>query len=464
MKKILLANIGNRNLNFQNKPLAVHFAKEENTVKAFSEMLLDKLDEVKNELSVQILPELLEQNHADLAKVILYGSDQKDASVNDQDTIFVASILERLLADKYPEIQFETRAFHESVVDNNALLIYYRNQLLEIKREFPKADFIICDAGGTAQQKSSLKIMAEFVLTSTRYETFYQNIKTHKLEKVKQVEYRRVITQEQVTALVNRGEYAAALTLYRSSETDDQVVRLLQLGAYRKEMLTKDALSQVNGALRELSPWVKEFKAKIPNVQESKLDQLYQPRDLFPIRERLEWACYAYELGNLTASVLGFQVFSEYLVSSLVEIEFPEFGNANKIKKVGEKLIEYIRENEPEVDVFFPGGIKAITLPVLIKFAQTFAGGSIRNALREIENSNSYLNQINRIQYGGLDELRNRIAHDGEGITPERLSRAVYNFPELLKNMRVHLALSPENGYQPLNQIIVSLLREGDTI
>ena len=461
MKKILLANIGNRNLNLDGKPLFQHFKPKENTVKAFSRDLLHNFEDVRDRLSVVIIDTLISKESDDLEEVILYGSDQNDEAVNDQDTIYVALILQKLLQEQYPESRFTVKPLEGiSVVDNDALLKFYREELIKISTQSSELEFIVCDAGGTAQQKSALKIMAEFVLTSKKYRTYYQNIKSNTLELVEQVEYRKVITQEQVAVLVGQGEYSAALTLYTLTSPHDSLVRLLKLGAFRKEMLHESAISCINGSLMQLDPWVEGFKKRITNHEkESIWDELLGKKFLFALRERLDWTCYAFQLGNVTAAVLGFQVFTEYLVNVLLECRFPKFKNASEDKRVGSLLVRHIRENEPQLDDFFKSPIDRVSLPVLIKFCQTFAEEEVAELLADLERYNSLLNKINKINSMGIDELRNRIAHDGEGVTHEKLQRIAPNFNDQLRRFRRLLAMPSENGYNLLNEIIIRQLR-----
>lgn len=461
MKKILLANIGNRNLNLDGKPLFQHSDFKGNTVKKFSFQLLNDFEISKNRLSIQIIEELIAQEKQNLQEVILYGSDQQDEAVNDQDTIFVAKILQKILCEKYDDVLFTVRPLKDiSVVDNNALLRFYQIELTELSSQFLDAEFIVCDAGGTAQQKSALKIMAEFVLTSQKYRTFYQNIKTNVLEQVEQVEYRRVITQEQITVLVKQGEYNAALSLHQLSSANEHLGRLLQLAAYRREMLTENARQCISLELMQIDPWIIDFKKKkINHAQDSFLDTLFKGH-LFAIRERLDWVCYAYQLNNLTVAVLGFQVFMEFFVNALLECELPQFKKASEDRRVGNLLVAYIQQHTPQIETFFGSQIDRVSLPILIKFCQTIAKQKeLLELLNELEKCHSWLNKINNINFTGLDELRNRIAHDGQGVTPEKLNKAVEDFPGLLQKARKVLFMPPETAYVSLNALIIKFLR-----
>lgn len=461
MKKILLANIGNRNLYLSGIPLINHINTKEKTIKQFSQEILANIGVFEERLSIQIIQELLSQEAQDLGCVLLYGSDQADAVVNDQDTIYVANILKHLLQPLYPSTHFIVKPIENvSVVDNDGLLNFYRTELLQLLSMYPEAEFIICDAGGTAQQKSALKIMAEFILTSSKYRAYYQNVKTNHLEEVAQVEYRRIITDEQVSVLVNHGEYAAALALYESQASDSNLVRLLKLGSLRREMLTEDALKQVTGELISLSDWVKNFKCRKLNHLPSDLDDVFKVKTLFSIRERLDWVCFAYELKNYTAATLGFQVFTEFLVNTLLENQYPEFSQASENKKVGQRLLEFTAEKYPEIEIFFETKITSVSVPFLIKFCQCFTIGSIYELLKQLEKCNSWFNKLSGEKYSGLDKLRNDIAHDGEGVTLQKLQKAAPDFEVLLAMSRKILSMPPKHGYTELNELINNCLRK----
>ena len=56
--------------------------------------------------------------------------------------------------------------------------------------------------------------------------------------------------------------------------------------------------------------------------------------------------------------------------------------------------------------------------------------------------------------------MRNDIAHDGEGVTLQKLQRAAPDFEVLLAMSRKILSMPPKHGYTELNELINNCLRK----
>lgn len=474
---ILIANIGNRNLYLDGKELAKSFGQNDR-LKSFSQQILQNLPEYKSRLSVNIISGLLQELQSELSKVILYGSNQLDPEVSDQDTLHVAAIMKELLDEQYPHIDFEVRLLNGiSVVDNDGLLAFYRSELVKLLNEHPQNRFVICDAGGTAQQKAALKIMAEFLLPKERYRVYYQNVKTHKLEIVQNVEYQRVITQEQMAVLIDRSEYRAALDLLEliggEEESLDTFRRFLTFLACRKEMLIHDAKSVVKGMLCELDspddPRNSTFNRYKQQVlyPEPEFDlQLNKSlnKHFFESQERLEWASHCYDQNRKTEAVLAFQNFVETFLGLLLEAVLPEFRNAASDPGTGRRLISFIGEKFPVIIEQFENRVTTVSLPVLIctlkEIMKERNASPVLNLLAELENTHSYFIPLAGSRYLGLDKLRNKIAHEGEGVNDQKLAEACPDFGGLLKKVRQQLNMPETNTYRQLNELLIRKLRE----
>jgi len=474
---ILLANIGNRNLSLEGKDLAA--SKDKGfTIRSFTQHIFQNLPAYKNRLSINIISGLLQELQGELSKVVLYGSNQQDPKVSDQDTLYVAAIMKELLDEQFPDINFEVRLLDGiSVVDNDRLLAFYRSELVKLLYEHPQNRFVICDAGGTAQQKAALKIIAEFLLPKGQYSVYYQNGKTHQLEIVENVEYQRVITQEQMAVLITRSEYRAALDLLEHIGGDEESLdifrRFLTFLACRKEMLIHDAKSVVSGKLCQLdSP--EDLRSSVFNRYNQQV--LYpEPefelqlskalnKHFFESQERLEWATHCYDQNRKTEAVLSFQNFVEIFLGLLLEAVLPDFANAASDPGQGKKLITYIEERFPAIITQFENRITNISLPVLICTLKELMKESnarrVLELLTILENTHSYFVFLNGGAYSGLDKLRNKIAHEGEGVNDEKLIQAYPDFGGLLKTVRQHMNMPLTNTYNHLNELLIRKLRE----
>src|SRR5690625_7530825 len=87
----------------------------------------------------------------------------------------MARLIKKLLLLKDVPYEVILQKIHGSVVDNNSLLKYYRNQINFMNFKFDNPFYFLCDAGGTPQCKSALKISAEFIIDQDRFKVYYVN-------------------------------------------------------------------------------------------------------------------------------------------------------------------------------------------------------------------------------------------------------------------------------------------------
>ncbi|MEZ4851063.1 MAG: hypothetical protein R3B93_21095 [Bacteroidia bacterium] len=104
MKKLLITNLGNRNLLLEGK---THFAmiKEQSLAfnfRDFTKDLIDRFEEVKPRLQVNILDTLLEAKSSEIDRVIMFSSNHPSDQRRDQDTCYEGEILVKLLSEQFP--------------------------------------------------------------------------------------------------------------------------------------------------------------------------------------------------------------------------------------------------------------------------------------------------------------------------------------------------------------------------
>ena len=123
MKKIVLANIGNRNLKFKGE---TYFSKTHgSTFREWTKNLLDNFEENKPLLTINILNDLLDSLNGEIEQVILFPSNQINEEKQDQDTIFEGEILHKLIKEKYNVAVDSSKQVTCKVTDNDALLRFY---------------------------------------------------------------------------------------------------------------------------------------------------------------------------------------------------------------------------------------------------------------------------------------------------------------------------------------------------
>lgn len=464
MKNVLLANIGNRNLTHHGhtinpdvfpKPSGESFRRK-------TQELLERYDEVKHELNEQILSVLLGQMPPEaIEKVVLFASNQPEQ--HNQDTVFEAQILQRLLSERYG-VPVEVVEYRQNVTDNDQLLRFYRDTFSRWQAENAGARFVICDAGGTAQQKAALKIAAEFLFEPDQYEVKYitqpSDTKQARVQDVRQIEYRRIIDEEQIAALVRHGQFVGALALFESLPADSHnplVGKLLRLATLRLEFFWTDAQNLVEGSWKEmphfeflrlfksgkLSKRYDEFKADFPNEHR-----------FFLIAERFEIAEFHFINCNFSQAVLGYSIFLETFLNEFIRnaTEFDLVGNYGHFSR---RLADFVNRSSNLTSFF--GGTVIPGVPLHIKFAQTLAepGSPTNQLLLEFERINSVTNRTRK----GLDELRNGMAHSGKSIDEKILNANVPDFSGLLARTRELLGLPSENSFLQLSRLILQELR-----
>ena len=145
MKKILISNVGNRNIKVNGGFITKIFDTNDN--KSFREQTYSiwqqiQKNEFQGELCPVIINEVIEIEKNNLEKVILISSDMPDSQRNDQDTIYAGEILCSILRKQYPKIEFINQPVRKSVFIYDELFNFYRLFLLNLKRENPNSKII----------------------------------------------------------------------------------------------------------------------------------------------------------------------------------------------------------------------------------------------------------------------------------------------------------------------------------
>ncbi|RMG56385.1 MAG: hypothetical protein D6722_26560, partial [Bacteroidetes bacterium] len=273
---ILLTNIGQRNLRFFHdgswqdfwqfgkrlqppKAQASEAQGPPTSFRAYTRQIREAyagdFSRLSDQVAPNILPLLIDLQAERLDRIILFGTDQigENETNRGTDTCHAAALLVPLLEARYPGIRVEVRHITCSVVDHDELARQYRGHLREIRGMYPEATYLMGDAGGTSQLKSSLKLMVEFMIPQDRFEAYYVTDRggVSEVIPVEAIEYRRVIAGEQALRLTQRLEYQAAHIVLDEAAPEQPgelaAVQLLDALAARRERLTQDALGHLKG-------------------------------------------------------------------------------------------------------------------------------------------------------------------------------------------------------------------------
>ena len=192
MSEILISNIGNRNIKYKGKNYPEYKIKDQ-SFREWTKQLLEDYDSIKGDLSIEILNKVIENPQHKIDKIYLFASDQPGE--HPSDTVHEAQILKQLIVEKYGIDDIEIKRQNIPLVDSEQLMKYYRKVLKSIMRFNNTSSFIICDSGGTPQQKSTLKIIAEFLLRHKEYTTYYVTPDKKDIVEITNLEYKDVISK-----------------------------------------------------------------------------------------------------------------------------------------------------------------------------------------------------------------------------------------------------------------------------
>ncbi len=421
MGKILIANVGNRTLVMK----GINGTKEEYDTKkkgkdSFKEATKADWEEILKDESYL---ELLDSNIIDaiinaedsIDRIYLFTSDQagKDENLTRKDTLYAGEILCKLLKKKYSQLSFVENIILSGVkaINLDELTSSFREKLLDIVENKHKGEkFIICDSGGTPQQKNALKIVAEYFLNKDDV-TFYQVYEEDEdengvigksyAEEQKFYQIRKIADAQSMCILIERGEYAAAA--YIGQKTQKDIEKLLWLMHYRVLLMTEDAKTQILG-INAFKNWERQnpyFKKEFPSIQNylkqeptgdhSKWNLEFTKDNFFRLCEILELGRFYYFKNDWSNVVLTYHVFLETFVAFL--------------------NIFYHCSTEDKV-----------TLRIRCLDQLNISQGS-KDFLNDFKKLNKHFTG-----HTSLNNLRNQIAHDGKGVKREEIVNIIPDF------------------------------------
>lgn len=457
-KNILLVNLGNRNLLFEYKNEFVVYNL--NTFKKTFRELTKEIYNKKayNQVKLNILNSVLESKDVEnVTKIFIFASNITNGQRNDQDTIYEAHIIKELIHKHYPNIQEVNIIEVEDVTNNNYLLREFKTVVKEIINNNVFDKIYVCDAGGTGQQKTNLKIAAEFLIDTEKLhiidvlqeKELQSNVKIHK-----NLEYRKIILYYQLEPLINEGNYGAAAVLL--GNINRSLKNFLLFLQYRIDFITnfaENTLQQLTYNLpKSLTKEQKEFlisyKFYLNKDINNKciLSEFTSKKDAFYLCELLNAAQFYYSLNNHTRAIHLLAVFVEVLVASIIEYmskkqyklrsgnyEFENskicetIKNDKNVKDEWNSLFKRInpensKQENTEIEVK-PSLLTHIFFLEHYIYSQN-PSEELKKIIDLIKQSNSNF----RNQPIGLDKIRNPFAHEAKGVTKRTLEEKFPNF------------------------------------
>lgn len=488
---ILVCNIGNRNLKFNDKyfqdlRLDINFY-------AYTKELTKSLTfETKNishiELSDILLPTLIAHSNR-LKKVYLFGSDQNNLknAKTDQDTLYAAEIAAKLI--------FQRFSLHVEVIPNKVFATDIDSQLdfaLSFFRKLysieKQSALILLDAGGTPQQKQALKAAAEFVWPEEQLEIYNQNIQENISRKIDNSRVRDLILLENIISLIKEAEFEAALYSIKGlrSMSYPKLNQMLTFSHLRLRQLIKDAKGAASIGKKGFTEsffenFVKPYSS-LKNNQE-KMGRYFSNEKLssssiremaFISMERLYITQLYWYKQDLTNFVLAIHQFIEGYVNACLYTLFgynlEEAFNKNApliFKSIQEEYPEFYNENLVGED-----GQMRISLPSFMKILY------FTNSQHDDFKKNIIFTNLLDLFYPingkkvGLNIIRNDIAHRGIGVKPIDLIKILPNtsdeeslesWEQMLQGWFKQFDIDTENIYHTMANEMITYIRIGET-
>lgn len=476
MKKILIANLGNRNITYKgsyyqelSKSKAV-----QTDFRTWTENLWQNYDTEALHIRPAILDTLIEAVKHEISRVIMFSSDQPPEIRRTQDTCFEGKILQRWFREKHPEIQFENWEMDTPVTNNEALLRAYQQEIRKMTKRYPDRQYILCEAGGTAQQKSSLKIMLEYLMEADDFEMYYvpQNREgvSGKPQKTDNIQYRKILDALQIERLIQNLQYDAAKEIY-STENKEQkpIYRLLHFGSLRVKQHHQSARNYIHQFKKRLQEQeiLKFYKEFDPDCMfKGWLKEVFNKKEsVFLISERLFLAQKYLQIRDYSQGAIKLQIFLETYLQEVLTQHHLGYENLNyfQLKSMVEEDLKNERWQNVKDWQMATQSDNRDGIPSRVLVAQNINNQTHQQILADFCEITQRLNKTlfdnNPHSKIPLDKLRNDLAHRGEGATKEEFLK-IPDIEEKLNRWYTyfHFGLNP---YDELNEKIVALLKEG---
>lgn len=332
-KKVLLANLGNRNITYEGAIYQDLFKKDESigTFRQWTKRLYQQFDQEAAHIQLQIIVKLLEDKKVrkGITDIILITTDQKQEAFKSQDTVYEGEIIKLILNRDYPDINVSLDTLDNDVSDTDSIMVTMRNKILQYEYLYGEPHYIYCTSGGTGQMKNSIKLLLDYLLDGSRYDLWYVPFKGS-IRKEKTQQYKNILDNIQKENLVENGLFQSALELnkvYSFTKYAYRVAKVssadkLTLMCYWIDRLNMDQCKPVYNSLSKTAKKMAKLPSTFKEFQQlvMLLDLASKPK--YSIRAGLLYQkfIYEYSLRQYTEATVSLAVFYEYYINAIISI------------------------------------------------------------------------------------------------------------------------------------------------
>lgn len=469
-KKILIANVGNRTIMKEAKNGGLLPLTEFREDLELHEEMQDY-----SELKLKILNQLIDK--FSFENIILFSSDSSGLgernALSEKDTRKVGEILKNVIPlynVKYTKDQIQNIVLNCNMVREDELIKSYQKHIQDLLQKFPLLlyEWIVCDSGGTPQQKSAMKIILDFLLKYEDYK-LYQVEETQKyddktgalmftgdsnLQLMSRASYRKIFAKQQVSLLISKGNYQAAAFLWKASayNKEDDLYFILLFWHYRITHITENAMKFYALDNTKTKRFIKDNKDNqqlltlLSYFKESHLPQyltgIINNKNYQNLIEVLHCIVFYKSIGveDWGQVVLQSHVFIEKLSWAITtnyglnqsfrvsETDENFYSEAKEFLKSSSSDFQNVRDSP-----YYTFDKSKVVLSTITQILYAETKVNQNSGIRDIITTFKECEKKFRSDGKGLDQLRNRVAHDGKGCTKDKLNEHVPRFEEYLK-------------------------------
>ena len=461
MGKILISNIGNRNLKVDGKFIMKIFDSDDNG--SFRDRTRTILNQLKDNsftstLEPAIVNEVIELEKEELDKVILISSDMPESMRNDQDTIFEGEILCKILKLKYPKIEFVNVPITASVFVHDELFRQYHRILRELKKTNIQNHIVYCDAGGTSQQKFAMKISLEYLFESDEITVYYvaqEQKGVSKLLAGESYEYRKIIDMEHAIRAIHSSAYQLSISILKTYEINEKkfpfsLITFLDL---RSRLFFDDAkaLAKSLANCKLVPDFVKEYSKMISVGEYDQWEDVLSDKQYFQLCETLLLSQWKYSFGLTEQAIHFFSMFIENYICFTIRSKY-----GYKFDEFYESAFDKLKNDINSGIISLPDYIEIDRrgLPLLIGLAEQIEHNGHKRMISNLKQ----LNGLTSSDKKGIDSIRNSYAHKGKGV-----KRDVFEITPLYNRMaecyKIFGIDFKRNFYEEMHDEVCDLIR-----
>ncbi|OFX30466.1 MAG: hypothetical protein A2X08_05520 [Bacteroidetes bacterium GWA2_32_17] len=441
MEKILISNIGNRNLHFKDIEISI------NEFKILTQTYWNDFDSYKKHISLQII-----KNHIDgqVEKIYLIVTNQQDEKHNYQDTIFEGMIMQKMILENY-NIPVQLIEFNGNPSDENTLFEKLENELKKVFKAHPEHHFIFNDAGGTTQMKQVCKELLAYFVPSERYKIVYSN-KSDEKKVIERFFSNKFTLLKTALRFAEHYRYSEALDIVNQIPVQANVpnsIRWWLKVADARKMFNREQLKSfvklADFPLKEKQIIQQYAQCIIPDacVQFTEFKKKHRA-DIFEIASlcQLYFKQKEYSIGVLTYYRLVEETVSDFCSSLKYDTD-----NPNAREKIAEQIYNKYKNKYPLLSPEW-----GLPLQVVIGLEESKL--PLQNLFNLFKKTISFFNTDNN---KGINILRNQcyLVHRRQAITEDKINEHCPDFLEqILPDIFKQLDMPKQNIYEKMNHEI----------